>query len=113
MGLYQWALNLEIYPMVVGLPERVRPNELKTVRALVNQLSTALTADDINAEKERELKKRIADVQYQLEPFEEVSRQQTYFYWTASRMKSGWHASFRFRPINCLPLFVTIYRWIS
>ncbi len=48
------------------------PNELSTVRALVNQLNSILTADDVNAEKEREIKKRIADVQHQLEPFEEV-----------------------------------------
>ncbi|VDD79661.1 unnamed protein product, partial [Mesocestoides corti] len=67
-------INDKKFPVSVanlGLPEDVTPQELGTVRVLVNRLNTVLTADDINAENEREIKRRIADVQHQLEPFEE------------------------------------------
>lgn len=67
-GFYLTSLS----PVLAGLPKDVGPKELGSVRALINRLNTVLTAEDINAEKEREIKKRIADVQLQLEPFEEV-----------------------------------------
>ena len=58
--------------MLSGLPADAGPQDVGNVRALISRLNTVLTADDVNAEKEREIKKRIADVQLQLEPFEEV-----------------------------------------
>ncbi|KAM3175893.1 hypothetical protein ACTXT7_007611 [Hymenolepis weldensis] len=53
------------------IPSDLGPKELGQVRALINRLNTLLSAEDVQAEKEREIKKRIADVQLQLEPFEE------------------------------------------
>ncbi|CUT98976.1 coiled coil domain containing protein 109A [Echinococcus multilocularis] len=67
-------INDKKFPVSIsnlGLPEDIGPKELGSVRALISRLNTVLTAEDINAEKEREIKKRIADVQLQLEPFEE------------------------------------------
>ncbi|KAM7536442.1 hypothetical protein Aperf_G00000085545 [Anoplocephala perfoliata] len=67
-------INNRRFPVSVanlGIPADASPEDFGNVRALINRLNTTLSAEDVNAEKEREIKKRIADVQYQLEPFEE------------------------------------------
>ncbi|VUZ41389.1 unnamed protein product [Hymenolepis diminuta] len=67
-------INDKRFPVSVanlGIPSDLGPKELGQVRALISRLNTVLSAEDVQAEKEREIKKRIADVQLQLEPFEE------------------------------------------
>ncbi|VDO05158.1 unnamed protein product [Rodentolepis nana] len=67
-------INDKRFPVSVenlGIPSDLGPKELGQVRALVSRLNTVFSAEDVQAEKEREIKKRIADIQLQLEPFEE------------------------------------------
>lgn len=92
---------------LVGIPTDLGPKELGQVRALISRLNTVLTAEDVQAEKEREIKKRIADVQLQLEPFEEVFALSTYQYnmWFLIPVPKGIgmdqvHRATRFRRIH-------------
>ncbi|VDK82834.1 unnamed protein product [Dibothriocephalus latus] len=57
----------------LDLPKHVSSSEINHIRTLIGQLNCALNADDVYAERERELRRRIDDVTMQLEPFEQVS----------------------------------------
>nr|CDS25318.2 coiled coil domain containing protein 109A [Hymenolepis microstoma] len=70
-GIDRVAFLGNVNDLSISIPSDLGPKELGQVRALVSRLNTVFSAEDVQAEKEREIKKRIADIQLQLEPFEE------------------------------------------
>nr|VZI38846.1 unnamed protein product [Spirometra erinaceieuropaei] len=71
-------INDQKYPVDISsldLPKDVSASEINHIRTLIGQLNCALNADDVYAERERELRRRIDDVTMQLEPFEQKRSQ--------------------------------------
>ncbi|BHF75465.1 hypothetical protein SprV_0501856100 [Sparganum proliferum] len=71
-------INDQKYPVDISslnLPKDVSASEINHIRTLIGQLNCALNADDVYAERERELRRCIDDITMQLEPFEQKRSQ--------------------------------------